>query len=788
MPLNTRYIIASDLQSYFVDKETGEPLAGGVIRFYKDQARTEPKDVFQLSGNPPNYGYTNLGAEITLSAVGTVMNNVNQDIILYYYPYDEDGHLELYYVTVESELGEEQFTREAWPNSGVATTQEQDFQNFAPNGQFLLHNDIPATEANTYIAGQVSEPITVIAPGGWTFERPADSTATDVVTFVPFGSAVADPASNPRFFIKIQCQSPDAGDAYKDIRLKFTDVNKFASDTQKYTLAFSGQSNGSGSASASLILIKNYGTGGDPTEEIPLANVTIATGAFKVIQTVAGFVFGDNIGKNIGLDGDDYLQLALRLPLSSVFDVSITDFILTVNVVAITDFPQAPDSEFSYQSLTIPTPPYDGSDLYLPIRRTPNGLFADASEVGEVVYESNVSLYVNSLHPYSNKMLGDGNQYETAGYSPIGIPFARLQAEYWLSTLNLPIYGTGADYLMAIVNASLTNQLIVANNSNGLVTYAADGTPATGFAFAPTHAGASYACESYLVPTNGFYIQNTSAGVVTAPTVGTSGYSITVVQKGDSVLPEIISVGPGASTNEGTYFTFSVWTGGGSFSYYVWFQLDGVGVDPAVPSHAGILVNLTGGDTPAVVSQKISLALNGGNQVQTIDTVAGSAIPEGAYFSLSSTGDDFYVWYQVDGSGTDPKPVDKKPIPVKVASTDTSAQVATKTQIAINQKYFASPKYQGYFLRAFDPDSLVDLDNPARYSFIPGIIGAMLGTIERDTNKNHAHIYDYTETDPNATLEAGATSGVTANPIETTYVGSYESRPINKNVNVAIRY
>lgn len=119
MALDPLYIVSSDLESYFVDKDTGLPLANGILYFYRDSARTVPKPVYQLSGAPPNYTYTSMGAQINLSSVGTVQNNGGDNEVIYWYPYDADGNIDLYYVVVQDSGGTVQFTREAWPpNAG----------------------------------------------------------------------------------------------------------------------------------------------------------------------------------------------------------------------------------------------------------------------------------------------------------------------------------------------------------------------------------------------------------------------------------------------------------------------------------------------------------------------------------------------------------------------------------------------------------------------------------------------------------------------------------------------
>lgn len=139
MPLDERYFVTADLEEYFVDKDSGLPLAGGTLTFYRDVARNTPKTVFQLSGAPPNYTYTALPNPVDLSSVGTVQNAGGDNVVIYYFPFDDEGNLDLYYVVCRDTNGVEQFTREAWPNITAADDPVQnDFpiQNQISNAQF----------------------------------------------------------------------------------------------------------------------------------------------------------------------------------------------------------------------------------------------------------------------------------------------------------------------------------------------------------------------------------------------------------------------------------------------------------------------------------------------------------------------------------------------------------------------------------------------------------------------------------------------------------------------------
>src|SRR5580700_7395168 len=231
MALNPDYILLPPLQNIFRDKDTGLPLRNGYLLFFRDDQRTIGKEVFQLTGSPPNYSYIPLGFlnldgswEVDLDSNGSLGNGINT-CNLYWYPFDVNGNVVLYYVEIYNEGGVLQYTLEAEPNftSGGNTPTGTIEENFVPNGQFLWHNNVQGVPPNIP-NGRIQQAITIIAPGGWTFERPMATTAEDNVTFSRFGSWNSIPQADPRYACEISCQSPDSGDTFKDLRLKFKNV------------------------------------------------------------------------------------------------------------------------------------------------------------------------------------------------------------------------------------------------------------------------------------------------------------------------------------------------------------------------------------------------------------------------------------------------------------------------------------------------------------------------------------------------------------------------------------
>jgi hypothetical protein len=142
--LDPRYIAATDLDPVILDKVTGLPLVGGQVFFWQDLSRLTPQPVYELSGSPPNYTFTQLPNPMILGPKGNFMDNSGADVAVYYYPFLSDGTPSLYYISVFNALGVPQFVRQAWPpiaiEEEVAGQGASDFENAIINGQFGVVN------------------------------------------------------------------------------------------------------------------------------------------------------------------------------------------------------------------------------------------------------------------------------------------------------------------------------------------------------------------------------------------------------------------------------------------------------------------------------------------------------------------------------------------------------------------------------------------------------------------------------------------------------------------------
>lgn len=796
MSLDPRLIVAPSLQMVFRDKDTGLPLRAGEISFFKDQARTVPKYVYKISGSPPGYTYVALPNPLTLSSYGTVVDDTNADILPYWFPYDgtpdpggSNNTIELYYAEVRNSAGVLQFVRQAWPNlSDNANIFTDAIKNFVPNGQFLLHNNLPVT--STLQAGQIRQAVTPIAYGGWYFSRPSGSTSIDFITFERFGSYTANPTGNPRYRLRSRCTSPSAGDTFKDIQLRYNDVNKFASTSQYYTYSLTARSNTGSNLACDIYLLKNYGTGGSSPTETLVQEITI-TPSYQIFNIP--ILFGTNVGKTIGTLDDDYLEIIIRKPTDLLSDIEIDDAILQLNNVTVTEFQTQTNPEFLYQSLPgfLPVPAADGSDLYLPIRLTQTGMEFDHSGVSKIYTASTSDLKVGELNC-------DGGQYLTSGYSSDGIPYSRLQAVLFNNTANAPIWGTGSNYVTSTNSSGSTDFLFINTNINGFVSPSTSGT--TLFICTTGHTGSYYSLSAYVegpVPSTSKVIAIGDVfGAVTDITAGTSGF--TVEQSQNSPLSrQIFKILPiGASGLAGKYFKFSsIVLPSTLTNYYVWFKVNGVGSDPA-PGGTGIQVNLGAGFDAYDMTLILANVLSGHN-LSSLEIGGGGTIPAGSYFTFntvaSSFNSAFYVWFKVDGVGNDPVPPGRTGILVNINSADTVVVVRTKIIVAINSVYFATPDLRGVFLRGWDERFSTDPDGSTRYTLtgLNLLAGNQVGTYQQDILGQHLHGYIKTPFTSQNIAESGTNQGINVVSNEnalTSYTGGLETRPINASVNYVIKY
>jgi len=160
------YIPAFSIEDVLLDRDSGAPLSGGLVYFEKDNQRGILKPVYQITGASPDYTFIQMPNPVTLSSIGTFEDSLGNPVIPYFYPYDVDGDVELYYVRVTSSEDVLQFDREAQPY--IATQGSDDIlsviTNEIANPQFAEVLFDTSAGAYTYNVDTVTDSVISIAP------------------------------------------------------------------------------------------------------------------------------------------------------------------------------------------------------------------------------------------------------------------------------------------------------------------------------------------------------------------------------------------------------------------------------------------------------------------------------------------------------------------------------------------------------------------------------------------------------------------------------------------------
>jgi len=187
MAIDSHYIPAFSIEDVLLDKDTGAPLSGGLVYFEQDNQRGVLKPVYQITGTSPNYNYTQLPNPMTLSSIGTFQDSLGNPVVPYFYPYDEEGDVEYYYVRVTSSEDVPQFDREAVPYVGLQDNAEilNVITNELSNPQFI---EQVYTGTHVFSFSAAAQQVVNIAPD-WDIIVTCPTTGTVTVTqTTPAGS------------------------------------------------------------------------------------------------------------------------------------------------------------------------------------------------------------------------------------------------------------------------------------------------------------------------------------------------------------------------------------------------------------------------------------------------------------------------------------------------------------------------------------------------------------------------------------------------------------------------
>lgn len=329
MAIDTRYMAASDFPSFFIDKDSGLPLAAGTITFFSDINRGIPKPVFQITGSPPDYTFIELPNPLTLSAVGTIVSPGpgGVEIIPYFFPYDINGDVENYYYVVQNSGS---VLQTSVPNvPGLVSESEQlnfdDFNNMTINGSFYFNVGTTATPINPN-GGLV--PLAAGAYNGLetpdiTYFGTGTTTANDNITFNKFlpGQTAIPNQITPIYYLTYNCSNAVVGEPSKFIQIPITAGVK---NLEQIEVTFSFAASSSGSNTVAAYIDQNFGSGGTPSATVStLIGVYSLTPTWTVYKTV--FTIPTIGGMTIGTNGDDFIQLKFGLQTNSINNTNITN-------------------------------------------------------------------------------------------------------------------------------------------------------------------------------------------------------------------------------------------------------------------------------------------------------------------------------------------------------------------------------------------------------------------------------------------------------------------------------
>lgn len=809
MSLDPRYITSLELEEYFIDKDTGLPLAGGIVTFYHQNSPSNKKNVFMLSNNGNNFNYIALPNPVILSSIGTVQDNNGNNVKIYYFPYDADGNQDLYFITVQSSTYVPQFTRSAIPNpGGTINPPGNDFLfNYIPNGQLLAHTNLPN---NALFAGS-----NIIAQGGFSIELPTPAHSTNTLQFIEQGADTPFDGL-PRYALQLTCSVPSTMDSFKNIRVKFNDVNKFSGDEQFVTFGFEAFANTG--LNVDIDVFKFFGTDGSVVAPF---NV----GVTQITTTCTYFSFSFQLGSNEGqvidpVAQNDFVAIDIVCPNNLGFILTATNFVLANGEVTLTGFIEQTNADMISRGvagwLDVPNP--TGYDLFLPPILTQYGMTYDASQIGDVGMSIGpiASPLSTSPIPLNNKMPCDGMAYITSQYAANGIPFSRLQNTLVATnpTSNgLPIYGTGQNYVSAypLVSASAHNIFKIIYNAAG----AGSTTPTFG------NAGATLTIANIIkyngsttgIANFGYVAFNNVANSVLA-VLNNTAFKATPFNKGDGtnfsltivndfftgitaqfsqslLITTLLPASSFPSSGNSAYFQFA----SNTVQYVVWFQ-NGTSVLPTGLSgtNTPIEVDILGTETAQEITDLVRAVMNGYAAAYVTINSSSPIPPQSSYFTYYSNPASlrsFYAWFNINNGGSDPS-VGGTSIEVQLPVTPTATQVRDNIISAINTYQFAAPDFRGMFFRGADLTGIWDDDVAQRWSSVGGISGGMPGTFEFGQLQSHVHppatgtAYVYATS--GASPPGGGNIFAITSSANTGTTGGSETRPINTYIFPFIRY
>ncbi len=325
----TLLVSMNNFQDYLVDKSSGLPLAAGIVTLYQDENRTILKNWYYQKSSGGSYSFAALNNPMTLSSVGTVTDPNGNDVLPFFYPYNESatgGTIEkqAYYVTVDNSIGTRQFTRENFPYiaTGSSATGISSYNNLIVNSQFYGN---ASGGAGAVTVGTD----TIIAPSQHQgFSKPeirfqkSTNDGTDTITFTKFSadeSQLTDDVT-PEYYINYNCSNFGTSTT-KQIWIPLQ-LHLAALSNQNGVFTIQTRSTSpSAAVTVKVTLYADVGTGGTQAAQTSIQTITPTTAWTKTPVSLAFPNVNDITG--ISNAGDDAYYIVLDFPKDQTFTVDI---------------------------------------------------------------------------------------------------------------------------------------------------------------------------------------------------------------------------------------------------------------------------------------------------------------------------------------------------------------------------------------------------------------------------------------------------------------------------------
>lgn len=461
----SQLICPAVLQLPFVDK-VGDPLTNGVITFYQSDMITLKNIYYQAT--PGNY----IAAPnpMTLSGAGTPMDVNGNDIILFYYPYDDDpltfNNLVSvpYFVTAYDQFETLQWTRYNFPfvadggSGGVAVST---LDNYILNNRFW--RNIGTLDASTLNVPNTSTAQT--SSTAWTLQynnstnpfyyatlapdqhdgfsmpdfnyiKNVNGSCTETITFMTFPTTTGTNLTGdvgPEYYLNHNCVADTSGSTLKVYQFPIS-LHLATLTGTPFTFTIQGQSLNGGVANSTVKIYIYKFCGTNALSPMPAFQGQFTFTSTWTKFTLPGLTFPATTGVTLpSVAGDDAYYLQIALP------VGATDGVCNLNFTLPSIYLSALDTELPTNSFAT----YDEIDTIINSPRT-----------------GDIRTSLNSFYPYGWVPMNNG----TIGNSSSNAT-ARKNIDTW-PLFNL-LWNAFSNF-----NNSTTNLLAqMVNNAGAAVTY-----------------------------------------------------------------------------------------------------------------------------------------------------------------------------------------------------------------------------------------------------------------------------------------------------------------------------